>query len=342
MDVRPIKDQKTWDEFLTQRTGMSARSVLLQSWEWTDFQHQFEGLPVERLGVYVNDSLQAVVALSVRTLPFGKTVLFSASAPVLANECTDEPAVYAAIVESDAVQQLAKQHAAICWRFSPITSFDAATLPGVHTVPDIEPSLTLMLDLSNSEEELLAQMKPKTRYNIRLAERKEVKVEYVSGEIGSASLADAYWTLLSETNERHRISAYPKQYYTKMFETLGAAGMLELAIARHEKDIVAMNIILRFGETTTYLHGASTHTKKNVMAPYLLQWESIRRAKAAGAQWYDFYGIAPESEPQHKLAGVSRFKRGFGGEEVCYAGMFEYPLSKLWYTAYQLYKRVRS
>lgn len=341
MIMRIVESAQEWDAFLCKQTGEAARSLLLQSWQWLAFQQSFEGLPVYRFFVEDQGSIVAAVGMSVRRLGFGKTILFSAAAPVL-RPSADSKVIYDTIAQSPEVRTIARRHSALFWRFAPVQQFDTQWLAGVHPVPDIEPSLTSMIDLSQSEEGLLAAMKSKTRYNIRLSKRKAVTVDFIDGEHTDwKEWAAQYYTLLQETNNRHGISAYPQAYYETMFHELGSAGMLKLAVGKHGGDVIAINIILRFGKTTTYLHGASTHAKKNVMAPYALQWESIQRAKESGAEWYDFYGIAPQDEPQHKLAGVTRFKRGFAGEDVQYAGMFEYPLSRAWYTVYRMINHLR-
>jgi len=201
-----------------------------------------------------------------------------------------------------------------------------------------------MISVQQTDQQLLALMKQKTRYNIRLAEKKGVEVEFVSqdGQADWHTMITAWTALLEETSTRHGIRNHPPEYYRHMISTLGEGGRLEIVVARHEGDILAMNLNMSFGDTMTYVHGASTERKRNVMAPYALQWESLRRAREHGYVWYDFYGVAPEGVENHPLAGVTRFKQGFGGKTFVYPGTYEFPILPLWYKIYHTIKRFRS
>jgi lipid II:glycine glycyltransferase (peptidoglycan interpeptide bridge formation enzyme) len=127
-----------------------------------------------------------------------------------------------------------------------------------------------------------------------------------------------------------------------MLRTLGDEGMLEFGVAEHNGDVLAMHICMSYRGVTTYVHGASTHTKKEYMAPYLLQWRGIQRSLARGDWHYDFYGVAPEGDDTHYLVSVSRFKSGFGGEVRTFLGTHDWMFSSLWYRLYRLAKRIRS
>lgn len=120
------------------------------------------------------------------------------------------------------------------------------------------------------------------------------------------------------------------------------SGVAFLAIAKHENDILATNIMIDFGDTRTYLHGASSNVKRNLMAPYLLHWELMKDAQSKGIKFYDWWGIAPIDAPaDHPWAGISRFKRGFGGEEVEYPGTFDLVLHPIKYRFYQFIRSLR-
>ena len=105
--------------------------------------------------------------------------------------------------------------------------------------------------------------------------------------------------------------------------------------------VLAANLMIWFGDTVSYLHGASSNVRREVMAPHLLHWKLINEAKSLSFKHYDFWGVAPEGTVNHPWAGVSRFKRGFGGRYVAYPGTFDLPLDRFWYRVYRLLQTIR-
>jgi lipid II:glycine glycyltransferase (peptidoglycan interpeptide bridge formation enzyme) len=209
---------------------------------------------------------------------------------------------------------------------------------------DVQPPDTVLLDLSRPEEGILAAMKPKWRYNIRLAEKKGVVVE----ERGAGALPDFY-RLYEATASRDRIALHPERYYARLFSlaaAFGAAGTLprpelRLWVALHEGEALAAIVTLYRGSRAIYLYGASSDAKRSLMPAYALQWAAIRAAKASGCSEYDFYGIPPTDDPAHAMAGLYRFKTGFGGEVVHRAGSWDYPLRHLLYGGFRLAEAAR-
>ena len=197
---------------------------------------------------------------------------------------------------------------------------------------DLQPSHTLITNLEPSEKQLLANMHEKTRYNIRLAEKKGVQIE-----IGTATI-DEVWRVFEMTSSRDEFRLHGKEYYRKMLQHTNAF----LAVAKHDGEILAANILIDFGKTRSYLHGASSNVKRNFMAPYLLQWELMKDAKIHGMKSYDWWGVAPvHASSTHEWSGISRFKRGFGGEEVSYPGTFDVVLHPIKYKLYQFARMLR-
>ena len=210
---------------------------------------------------------------------------------------------------------------------------------------DIQPPDTVLLDLCGTEEEILAAMKPKWRYNVRLAEKKGVAV----AEEGLAALGDFY-RLYEATSARDRIALHPRRYYEGQFELAAAydAGTdghkpdLRLWVARYEGEALAAIITLFRGPKAVYLYGASSDSHRNLMPAYALQWAAIRAAKAAGCVEYDFYGIPPTDDPAHPMAGLYRFKTGFGGKIAHRAGSWDYPLNRPLYAAFRVAEAART
>lgn len=174
-----------------------------------------------------------------------------------------------------------------------------------------QPAQTLMLDLKKPKDELLSEMKSKTRYNIRLAAKKGVVVE----KSNDKEAADAFIKLSQETAKRDAIVIHPERYYRKMIETIPAE-MLSLYVAKFDGKIIGAALVSFSGSVATYLHGASSSENRNVMAPHLLQWTAICDAKKTGFSKYDFGGTKIEKDKDGKIIenswqGITKFKVGF-------------------------------
>lgn len=185
------------------------------------------------------------------------------------------------------------------------------------------PERTLVLDLDKSEDEILAQMKPKGRYNIGVAQKKGVVVKQLGADVPVPDF-DAFYKILEKTGERDEFGIHPKSFYKTLLETFAPQGMASLFLAYDkEETIVAGIIVIFYGNTATYYYGASDYAHRNLMAPYALQWEAIREAKKRGMRYYDFLGIAPTDNKKHPWAGVTEFKKKFGGREKGFPKVFD-------------------
>ena len=189
-------------------------------------------------------------------------------------------------------------------------------------------------------------MKSKTRYNIKLAEKKEVRIKKreVSGEY-----VEDFLRLSKIMAERQGIVTHNESYYRKMFEVIPSE-IIKLYIAEYENKIIAANIIIFYGDMTTYLHGASDDKYKNLMAPYLLQWQAIKDAKAVGCAKYDFGGVKIRSKnkearsKKNSWEGITRFKLGFSPntETVEYPGCYDIIINQKKYWLYRTIQKIKS
>ncbi len=197
----------------------------------------------------------------------------------------------------------------------------------------IQANKTIILDLGRSEEELLAGMHPKTRYNIRVAEKHGVMVR-------PGSDIDMFWELLEKTTERQGFSAHTKQYYKKLFEFFCSDDeskngiRAELLFAYYDGEPIAGALELTHGNTCYYLHGGSDYTYRQVMAPYALHWRAIKIMNERGCAHYDFGGSETVKWP-----GVTRFKLGFGGRQIEYPGSFDLVTRPFWYAVYRVVRK---
>jgi lipid II:glycine glycyltransferase (peptidoglycan interpeptide bridge formation enzyme) len=195
---------------------------------------------------------------------------------------------------------------------------------------DLLPSDTVMVDVSRSEQEMLARMKSKTRYNIRLAKRRGVRLHE-----GGVSDLPAWYRLYRRTAVRHGIIHDEPGHFQHLFRLARREGPgapdLRLLLATHEGEVVAGIILALYGRRATYLYGASSHRKRHLMSTYRLQWKAMRLARERGCKTYDLFGIPPTRHARHPMHGLYRFKTGFGGRIFHRRGCWDYPFREALY-----------
>lgn len=192
---------------------------------------------------------------------------------------------------------------------------------------NILPANTIVLDLTQKESDLLQRMKPKTRYNIKLALRKGVEVR----SMGIEGLK-IWYDLYHETALRNGLFINDYLY----FETMFASKMegednevkVQLLVAYYDGIPLSAMFLVLSSYRATYLYGASSSQMRNVMSTYALQWKAIQIAKANNCFEYDMFGIAPSPNPSHPMYGLYKFKQGFGGEIYHQLGCWDYPIEE--------------
>ena len=312
-----INHQKEkWNQFVKADGGS-----FLQSFEWGEFQESL-GRKIWRLEI--GENLKALVIK--HDLPLGKSYLYCPR-PVFSEE------KWQSFLKE--MQSIAKKEKSIFLKIEPSKSFkfQVSSFKFIKSQKQIQPAKTLILDISKPEEELLSQMRQKTRYNIKLAHKQGIEIGIIS--LPRQEEIESFWQILSQTAKRDKFHLHPKIYYQKMLGILGEAGLVKLFIAEYKNQIIAANIVCFFNETAIYFHGASDYNFRHLMAPYLLQWQAILEAKKLGFKFYDFWGI-----DEKKWPGVTRFKKGFGGEEIIYPDTFDLVFLPGWYWIYNIVRRI--
>jgi len=299
-----------------------------------------------------------------KNLPFGYSMLYS---PMVDEQ---QPTVYS-LQFTDKIKEIAKAANAIFYRLelnipSTVNRQPSTSSGFAKAFEEMQPEHTLILDLSKSEEEILAQMKQKGRYNIKIAEKSGVEIETPQGtcreqsRIGEA--LDSFYDLYSKTGKRHGISHRAKSYFASLLEILTKSGYarvykaslqftdhssqtMDETVNRKQSTVncpaLAAAIMVYSGRTAIYMFGASSDEYRNLMAPYALHWKMIRDAKSEGYKYYDFFGIAPDDNPHHPWAGVSRFKHQFGGEQVDTIGSYDLILKPMQYQLFKIAEKIR-
>lgn len=184
------------------------------------------------------------------------------------------------------------------------------------------------LDLSPSEDQLLMNMRKTTRNLIRRAKKDNVIVRKTQ----DSKDVDTFISLMDETHKRHEFVPYPDAMYYEQVEQFKEDNQVLVLSAEHEQDTIASAIIMYYGNVASYHHGASKRSK--IPAAYRLQWEAILEAKKRGCREYSFWGIVETEDPKHPFSGISKFKKGFGGDVRYLIPSMDYPISHKYYFTY--------
>jgi len=299
----------------------------LQTEKWAEFQRSLgrEVFEYEKNGVSAR--------IIKHDLPLGKNYLYIPHGPEM-----DFNAMLGGFKGPvrdfvDYISALGRQEESIFIKAEPLTGNVAQMLvdAGFRRIQkEIQPSKTVIVDIQESDVNLLGAMHYKTRYNIKVAENRGVTVEE-SDDI------EAFWRLLKKTTARDNFSSYPKSYYEKLLDfDWGADSGIKLKLFEakiNSKPAAAAIVLIRNG-TGYYLHGASDYGLRSAMAPFMLHWRIIQLLRKAGVENYDLWGVDAKKWP-----GVTRFKLNWGGRVLDHPGSFDLPISKIWYSAYKIARR---
>lgn len=340
-NFKPANSQVTWQQTLAKLPNAHA----LQSWTWGQFKGRW-GWTAQPLVMAVGGNhAEAIAAALVLKRPIPRSpfcVLYVPKGPVL--DYRDAQLREQVLSQ---LEQLAHRERAIfikidpevvkSWgvdqeRVSPLGSQVTQTLRRrgwVESAEQIQFRNTVEVYLDQDEEALLAAMKQKTRYNIRLAARKGVTVRE-----GTRDDLPMIFGMYRDTAARDGFTIRPEAYYLDGWAAMLDAGMAQPLVAEYEGRPIAAVILVRFGERAIYMYGASSNEERDRMPNYLLQWEAIRWARNAGCSIYDMWGAPDRFEEGDRMWGVWRFKSGLNGEVVRFIGAWDYPV---WPTLYRLY-----
>lgn len=315
-----------WDGFLQDHPD----AHILQTSTWGALKKAFGWTPY-----YIQEGEAGALVL-LRRLPLGFSVGYIPRGPV----GTGWPALWPVL------DDFCREHRAIFLKVEPDIweplpeEFASRQMTGFAPSPDtIQPPRTILVDLSGEEEDILMRMKSKTRYNIRLAGRKDVSVR------PSMDVA-AFHRMMLTTGERDAFGIHSLAYYQKAHALFSARGACVLLIATYQEQPLAGLMAFARGDTAWYFYGASTNQERNRMPTYLLQWEAMRWARETGCTTYDMWGVPDFPEPvleeeflqrSDGLWGVYRFKRGFGGALARTVGAWDRVYRPALYKLYQMW-----
>lgn len=303
-------------------------SSFLQSTDWLEFQKSIG----RKAWSYGGDSIQANIIE--HDLPYtNKTYLYAPHGPFLVSEefPTELKTSFSSFL--DYTKKLTRESNSIFIKIEPQDDLIAELLAPMgfkKSTREIQPHKSVIINLEPPEDQLLGQMHHKTRYNIRLAEKRGVYVKE-EGDV------EKFWRLLTRTAKVDRFATHKKYYYQRLFNFFqsGQSISSKMFFAYLKDRPIAGMMNFHYSDTVYYVHGAMDRGYKSLMAPYLMHWEAMMKSKAEGFQYYDFWGIDAQRWP-----GVTRFKLGFGGQTVEYPGSFDLPISKFWYGLYNIFRKI--
>jgi len=326
-----VKDKESFNKLV---------SHPLQSWEWGEFREKL-GQKVIRAGGFEKEKLISAFQVFFHQIPHFPFSVGYFPKGLLPNK---------EIV--DFLRKTGQQNKAIfiklepnvtpanvrCQRDTPgrCTSLTPSEFPldlGLVPGRSIFTKYTSIIDLTLSEDDLLAKMHPKTRYNIRLAEKHGVEVK----EDNSDKAFSQYLKLIFETTKRQGFYAHDEKFHKTQWEILQPAGISHLLTARYEGKVLAAFLLFVYKDTLYYPYGASTREHKELMAPTLLMWETIKFGKKMGLKKFDLWGdLEPNPAPNHPYYGFHRFKEGFSPKLVEFIGTYDLIINPTLYKIYKL------
>lgn len=336
MIVREVgpEEKEDWNNFVSaQEFGH-----VIQSWEWGEFKKTV-GTPPVRIGVFREKQLVASAQYTLHPVPYTKKFIgFLPKGPILS---TLEPLP----VLLDGLKTSAEDYNCAFLKIEPNIPQGSLEAEKVFKERELLKSQkeifarhTLYLDLTKTEEELLASMHEKWRYNIRLSQKKGVVVE----EKKDTDSLENFVYLQKQTAQRARFFVHTDQYYRNLWLTLQPAGLAYLLTASYQKQTLASWLLFCFGKTLYYPYGASSEEHRELMPSHALMWEAIRLGKRLGCTKFDLWGAAgPEAGANDPWQGFTRFKMGFGPSLVSLLGTYDLVIETGWYKALNLADKAR-
>jgi lipid II:glycine glycyltransferase (peptidoglycan interpeptide bridge formation enzyme) len=330
--ILDIKDKEKYDSLINHP---------VQTWDWGDFQTS-QGHKVYRFGVF-NDKDKMVSAYSISFHKIPKTKLSIGT--ILRGSKVDDQMI-------EEITKIAKQEKAIFVKFEPNFIYKTFDSLGNETLVNQKPhfnhlkkspkvafySHNLLVNLDQTETQILESMHPKTRYNIRVANRYGVEVREQTDNEGF----EIYLKLLFDTTKRQGFYLHSQQYHRDLWKKLKDTGMIHIMLASYQNQVLSAFMIFKVGDKIFYPYGASLDINRQAMAPNLLMWEVIHLGQKLKCKSFDMWGcLGPRAKENENGYGFHRFKQGYGGQLVEYVGTFDLIINPALYKVYNTVDKIR-
>ena len=323
LEIKEVSEKKEWEDFLLSQEN----PPFLQSWNSAN-QAEALGEKTLKLGIYSNKSLIGVCLIILVRARRG-SYLYAPYGPVFAEfklKYLQSLTIY--------LKKWGRDNKFDFIRIVPYLEKSKKTSmlfksAGYKTAPiHMLSEIVWKLDLAPSEDDLLMAMRKTTRNLIRRALKDGVNIKRSTDKKDIEQLTK----LMVETHKRHHFVPYPDKLYYEQVKSFADDNQVLVFTGSYDNQVIASSIIMYYGKTASYHHGASIRSK--VPVAYLLQWEAIREAKKRGCKEYSFWGIVESDNPKHPFYGITKFKKGFGGEKRYLIPSQDYPLSNKYYLTY--------
>lgn len=309
IEIKIIENKNEWEEFILNHEEAN----FLHSWQWGQF-HQNLGKKIARTGFYENDKLAGVVLCIVETSRRGKFFIVPGG-PIIDWE---NKSLINSVFEE--IKKIAKENNCAFARIRPQLISDnfsqkVFSQQGYKDAPThLHAELTTQLDITKSEDELMANMRKATRYEVRKAIKLGIEIKKSTDP---KDIKEFYKNQVL-TSKRQKFVPFSFKFLEEQFKVFASDGNVILFNAYFEKKLLAQAFVIYYGREAVYHYGTGTDFGRKYPGAYLIQWEAILEAKRRGLTRYNFWGVAPEENKSHRFAGISIFKRGFGGVDVKY------------------------
>ncbi len=317
---------------LTNKDKTKYNSVIkhpVQTWEWGEFQ-QSQGHQVFRFGVFDNNKLISAFTISFHKIP--KTNLSVGT--ILRGPKIDEDIL-------QVIKKVALKQNAIFVKLEPDVAKTQASMQFPMLVPSPKVAFyphTFIIDTNKTEDQLIAKLHPKTRYNIKVANRHGVEVKRLTTDKGF----EIYLKLLLSTTKRQGFYLHTAKYHRDLWKILKNTDIPHIILASYQGQVLSAFMLFKFKDQLFYPYGASLDINRQVMAPTLLMWEAIKLAKKLNCHTFDMWGcLGPDAKEGQNGFGFHRFKQGFGGELFEYLGTYDLVINPFLYYLYNLVDKLR-
>lgn len=327
-----ITDRKIWDQALEN----IAPNTFLQSWNWGEFNEKM-GSKIWRFGLYFDGAICGL-ALTIKVNARRGSFLFCPHGPIFTAQCGDTHLKALSTVLTRELLKIARAQGCVAVRLSPLIKRTRAAENmfaqlGFRRAPlHMHPELAWILDITPAEDELLRGMRKTTRYSIRKAQQEGVKIISTAAR----DALDDFWKIYRTTAKRQHFAPFSLRYIKTEFEAFANDNKAKFLFAKYRGEIITGALILFDVSSAFYHQGASGAHYPNIPAAQLLQWQAILEAKKRGCARYNFWGIAPEGAAAHPWAGLTLFKKGFGGYPEEYVPAQDFPLNARYWLLYAI------
>ncbi len=332
--IKTINNKGRWKQFAANRPDAN----FLQSYNWGLFQSKLEK-KFFPLAVFANEE-QVACAMVIKETAKRGDYLTVAGGPLLNWQADHAAALFSFIIRY--LKKLAKKEKCVFVRIRPQAE-DTADIRSLFTQAGLKKSpmhltadLTLKLNLTHSNKKLLSEMRKSTRYEIRKSSRDKIKTKILT----EPDFTDEFHHYQLYLADKHNFVPFDYDFLRLQFETFLADDQAAFINSYHKNQLLASAFVIFYQHEAVYHYGISTPENQKLPGSYAVQWAAIQEARRRGCKYYNFWGVSPPDQPEHRFAGVSFFKRGFGGEEIQHLPAHDLAVSP-WYTATNFFEQIR-